>query len=158
MKNESIRIENSQFFIRNSEFEIHSYLNASIGPSRDADSAGANPENTPVTVDTINPVMTSPTENCIGNDGNADATAVHISHDSARPTTPPMRQMETASTRNCSRMARRFAPTALRVPISRVRSFTLTYVMFMMPIAPTNNARPVTVSYTHLTLPTNREV
>ena len=59
------------------------------------------------------------------------------------PTAPPIRQMDTASIRNCSRMVRRRAPRALRVPISFVRSFTLTKVMFMMPMAPTKSDRPV---------------
>src|SRR5213083_2425701 len=40
-------------------------------------------------------------------------------------------------------MVRRRAPSALRVPISRVRSFTLTNVIFMIPIAPTKSDRPV---------------
>src|SRR5438034_5857910 len=106
----------------------HSYLKASIGSSRDADSAGANPETMPVIVETISPVITRPSENFIGNDGNAAATAADINQESVSPTTPPTRQMATASTRNCSRIERRFAPIAFRVPISRVRSFTLTYV------------------------------
>ena len=45
--------------------------------------------------------------------------------------------------RNCNRIVRRRAPSALRVPISFVRSFTLTNVIFMMPIAPTKSERPV---------------
>src|ERR1051325_4266546 len=40
-------------------------------------------------------------------------------------------------------MVRLRAPSALRVPISRVRSFTLTKVIFMIPIAPTKSERPV---------------
>ena len=42
-----------------------------------------------------------------------------------------------ASSRNCSRTADRGAPIAMRMPISRVRSVTLTSMMFMMPIPPT---------------------
>ncbi len=57
--------------------------------------------------------------------------------------TPPMRQMHAASMRNCSRMVRRFAPMALRTPISRVRSATETNMMFMMPMPPTNSDSPV---------------
>ena len=37
-------------------------------------------------------------------------------------------------------MSRRRAPTALRMPISRVRSVTLTSMMFMMPMPPTSRA------------------
>ena len=56
---------------------------------------------------------------------------------------PPRRQSAVDSIRNCSRIVRRRAPSALRVPISFVRSFTLTKVIFMMPIAPTKSERPV---------------
>ena len=36
-------------------------------------------------------------------------------------------------------ISRSFAPIALRMPISRVRSFTLTSMMFMMPMPPTSS-------------------
>ena len=39
-------------------------------------------------------------------------------------------------------MSRRFAPTALRMPISRVRSVTETSMMFMMPMPPTSKEMP----------------
>ena len=45
--------------------------------------------------------------------------------------------MTTDSTRNWSRTSRFLAPMALRVPISRVRSVTVTSMMFMMPMPPT---------------------
>ena len=41
------------------------------------------------------------------------------------------------------------APTALRMPISRVRSDTLTSMMFMMPMPPTSSemlARPASIA------------
>ena len=50
---------------------------------------------------------------------------------------PPIRQSTTASTRNCRRMSLGRAPTAMRRPISRVRSVTDTSMMFMMPTPPT---------------------
>ena len=40
-------------------------------------------------------------------------------------------------------IVRRFAPIALRTPISRVRSATDTNMMFIMPMPPTNNDSPV---------------
>src|SRR5690606_2085762 len=40
-------------------------------------------------------------------------------------------------------IARRLAPTALRMPISRVRSRTETNMMFITPIPPTSSASPV---------------
>ena len=56
------------------------------------------------------------------------------------PTNPPINESVTASTRNCTRMSLRRAPTAMRRPISRVRSVTETSMMFMMPIPPTSSA------------------
>ena len=44
--------------------------------------------------------------------------------------------MAIPSSRNCHRISRRLAPSALRMPISRVRSFTDTNMMFMMPTPP----------------------
>ena len=53
------------------------------------------------------------------------------------PIAPPNSESTTASTRNCRRMSREQAPTASRIPISRVRSVTETSMMFMMPTPPT---------------------
>src|SRR5260370_1268540 len=53
------------------------------------------------------------------------------------PMTPPTALSVTASMRNCARMLERRAPMALRTPISRVRSVTLTSIMFMTPMPPT---------------------
>ena len=39
-------------------------------------------------------------------------------------------------------MSRGRAPTAMRMPISRVRSVTETSMMFMMPTPPTNSEMP----------------
>ena len=41
--------------------------------------------------------------------------------------------------RNCIRMLRRVAPSALRMPISRVRSVTDTSMMFMITMPPTTS-------------------
>ena len=49
-----------------------------------------------------------------------------------------------ASIRNCSRMAEGLAPTALRRPISRVRSETETSMMFIIPTPPTTREIPTT--------------
>ena len=53
----------------------------------------------------------------------------------------PMRQPSSdsisASSRNWSSTSLRRAPIAIRMPISRVRSVTLTSMMFMMPMPPT---------------------
>ena len=53
------------------------------------------------------------------------------------PMRPPRSDRVSASTRNWARMSRPRAPTALRMPISRVRSRTDTSMMFMIPMPPT---------------------
>ena len=53
------------------------------------------------------------------------------------PISPPMKLSTMASMRNWVRIAWRLAPTALRMPISLVRSVTDTSIMFMIPIPPT---------------------
>ena len=55
------------------------------------------------------------------------------------PMMPPTALSEIASIRNCVRISRPCAPTAMRVPISRVRSVTLTSMMFMIPMPPTTS-------------------
>ena len=52
------------------------------------------------------------------------------------PMTPPSSDSVVASVRNCRTMSRRKAPTALRTPISRVRSVTETSMMFITPTPP----------------------
>ena len=53
------------------------------------------------------------------------------------PKAQPIIHSTTASIRNWLRMVPRLAPMALRMPISRVRSVTVTSMMFMMPMPPT---------------------
>ena len=55
----------------------------------------------------------------------------------AVPKNPPTQLTTTASQRNCKRMVSLRAPSARRMPISRVRSFTETSRMFMTPMPPT---------------------
>ena len=50
-------------------------------------------------------------------------------------------------------MSRRFAPTALRTPISRVRSVTETSMMFMIVMPPTSNEIADTPSVTRKIAP-----
>ena len=61
----------------------------------------------------------------------SDATAPTVT-----PITPPIIERPIASRRNCQRMSFRLAPTASRIPISRVLSVTETNIMFRMPIPP----------------------
>src|SRR5437764_12565781 len=53
------------------------------------------------------------------------------------PIIPPIAHTTTASVKNCTNTSKLRAPTAIRMPISRVRSVTDTNVMFMTPIPPT---------------------
>ena len=55
------------------------------------------------------------------------------------PASPPNIDSMTASSRNWPTMSPRPAPMALRMPISRVRSVTVTSMMFITPIPPTSN-------------------
>ncbi len=62
----------------------------------------------------------------------------------ATPTAPPTRLSSSDSVRNCQRMSFGLAPTDWRMPISRVRSVTLTSMMFMIPMPPTISDTPAT--------------
>ena len=53
---------------------------------------------------------------------------------------PPTSARTTDSIRNCNMMSPRLAPIDLRMPISRVRSVTVTSMMFMMPMPATISA------------------
>src|SRR5665213_981586 len=55
------------------------------------------------------------------------------------PKIPPRNEMTVDSIRNWVRMTRLRAPIAFRMPISRVRSVTVTSMMFITPIAPTRS-------------------
>ena len=59
------------------------------------------------------------------------------SSDRPMPNTPPSRHTSTASIKNCWRISAWRAPTAMRTPISRVRSVTETSMMFITPMPPT---------------------
>ena len=63
---------------------------------------------------------------------------------------PPNRERITDSTRNWRRMSRRRAPSALRTPISRMRSVTETSMMFMTTTPPTSRLMPVTTIVDHV--------
>ena len=55
------------------------------------------------------------------------------------PIPPPETERSTVSARNWTTMSIRRAPSARRIPISRVRSVTLASMMFMIPIPPTRS-------------------
>ena len=61
-----------------------------------------------------------------------------------------MRQMMTDSTMNCTRMLPFVAPSALRVPISRVRSVMDTSMIFITPMPPTSRLMPAMTAMARL--------
>ena len=116
----------------------HSYLSASMGSSCDAFCAGYSPNATPTKA--LNPTATIAMSGRSTSDHPSFfASVLAAKLPSATPTTPPIMDRDTASTRNCARMCQGFAPTAMRTPISRVRSVTLTSMIFMIPIPPTSS-------------------
>ena len=70
-----------------------------------------------------------------------DATNVLAPTPTRTPISPPVTDISTDSMRNCSEMTGPVAPTAMRRPISLVRSVTETSMMFMMPIPATRSEK-----------------
>ena len=64
------------------------------------------------------------------------------------PTTPPNIDSTTDSVSICAMMSDRRAPSALRRPISRVRSVTTISMMFMMTMPPTTSDSATTPTST----------
>ena len=62
-------------------------------------------------------------------------------HPTRMPMRPPVSEMSTDSMRNCNDMTGPVAPTAMRRPISLVRSVTDTSMMFMMPMPATRSEK-----------------
>ena len=71
------------------------------------------------------------------------APVLEMTYEATQPTTMPMRPPTMPRTidsiMNCIMMFWNVAPSALRMPISRVRSVTDTIMMFMMPMPPTSS-------------------
>ena len=60
------------------------------------------------------------------------------------PRMPPVMHSAEDSARNWAVISRLLAPSARRMPISRMRSVTLVSIMFMMPMPPTKSEMPAT--------------
>ena len=69
------------------------------------------------------------------------------------PASPPSSDSTIASSRNWRTMSSRRAPIAFRKPISRVRSVTLTSMMFMMPMPAASSAITLTTNAPIFTCP-----
>src|SRR5215216_4720720 len=123
-----------------------------IGCMRAALRAGQTPKNTPTARltpkarATDQPVMAAGT-------GESRPTRRAAPTPSRMPTTPPLTVRATASSRNWRSTSRVRAPTALRSPISRVRSDTLTSMMFITPTPPTTREIPAIEASTRVRMP-----
>ena len=80
--------------------------------------------------------------------GQFPRAAIHLETPipSVSPITPPTVASTTASVRNWKRMSRPRPPTAMRMPISRVRSVTETSITLAMPMPPTISEIAATAS------------
>ncbi len=97
----------------------------------------------PITVQTAKESITEPGSICTGQW--ASSLIIHVAIAPViMPSMPPVTDIMTASMRNCVMMSRPVAPILIRRPISRVRSVTLTIMMFMMPMPPTRSDMPAT--------------
>ena len=72
-------------------------------------------------------------------------TMMEIALPSMMPSAPPTTQSSTASSRNWRMISCGRAPTAMRRPISLVRSVTETSMIFMMPTPPTTREIMATI-------------
>src|SRR5262245_59192435 len=96
------------------------------------------PKKSPTTNVTKSPAMMDQGLMAYGS-GEKNEMALAAPKPKRMPITPPVMESATASTKNWLKMSRRFAPKALRVPISRMRSVTETNMMFMMTTPPTTS-------------------
>ena len=115
-----------------------------MGLSRAAFLAGRYPKITPMKVEMPNAPITAEVEGVTVRFSPSSAVMMTVASEdraypTAMPSTPPSAEVTAASITNCSMMYRSFAPSALRMPISRVRSVTETNMMFMMPMPPTTS-------------------
>src|SRR5213595_744572 len=114
----------------------YSYRSASTGSSRAARLAGYSPNPTPVRADAASAATMDHSGTWAGI-GVSRETPKASRPPTSIPTAPPTRVRVEASTRNCHRIARRVAPSALRTPISRVRSVTEIIMIATTPTPPT---------------------
>src|SRR6266702_1282506 len=130
----------------------YSYLSASTGSNLAALLAGYRPNPMPVRAEAARAAMTDHSGTCAGI-GVRLATPNATTPPASIPTAPPTSVRVEASTRNCHWMARRVAPSALRTPISRVRSVTEIIMIATTPTPPTINAMDESTSMTRKNMP-----
>jgi HEAT repeat protein len=131
----------------------YSYRSASTGASRAARIAGQRPKKRPTTSETSRPAAIAHPGIAVGIVGYIQRKSSPTLAPVINPTSPPIPVNATASSRNCCTMSRRRAPTALRMPISRVRSVTETSMMFITPTPPISRPIELSSSMTEVTAP-----
>src|ERR1035438_4844638 len=124
-------------------FTSYSARRATTGSSFAAREAGYQPDTTPTTLETASESATYPAVICSESSKTLPSTAVTTAP-VATPTAPPTLARTTASIRICVMISPCRAPTALRMPISRVRSVTLTSMIFMITMPPTTSEMQAT--------------
>src|SRR6266571_3125943 len=126
------------FFDISKRHWFYSALSASIGSKRAARHAGQRPLTTPTIDDTPTP---NAADQMLNNNGNPIRKAINqaVPKPVNTPSAPPIAVTAMASIRNCVRISFRRAPTALRMPISLVRSVTETSMMFITTMPPTTS-------------------
>src|SRR5262249_20669841 len=113
-----------------------SNLNAAMGSSFAARFAGYTPKKMPTLAETIRPAITAHRRMADGMPM-SNVTVLAIGLPRMMPISPPTSATVEDSIRNWSKTSRRRAPSALRIPISRVRSVTETSMMVMITMPPT---------------------
>src|SRR3989454_10062503 len=114
----------------------YSVRRATTGSSRAALTAGYTPKTSAINEARPRPSSATQPRTTAGN-GVSWRSRRARENPRATPMRPPARHCARTSTRNWRAMSRWVAPTERRKPISRVRSVTLTSVMFMMTMPPT---------------------
>src|SRR5215471_10239893 len=110
-----------------------------MGSRRDALKAGYMPKKMPTEAENPRPIANDHHGREMGNP-EIKWMSPPMPLPSAMPSTPPSDVRNAASIRNWNRISTRRAPSALRTPISRVRSVTLIDMMAMTPMPPTMSA------------------
>src|SRR5882762_584195 len=109
---------------------------AAMGSRRAARAAGYTPAMMPTPAPSSTPTTIDQVATAAGSGVVAATTAARPTPRATPPAAPTVASV-VASTRNWRRMSLRRAPSALRMPISRVRSATAISMMFMITMPPT---------------------
>ena len=115
--------------------------------------AGYAPKKIPTPIDTVRPTIGDHSGMFAGSAGTAALTNAATPTPIPTPMRPPRLLSVTASVKNCPMMSRRNAPSAFRMPISRVRSVTYTSMMFITPTPPIRSDSPAMKTIAPVTPP-----